>query len=52
MLNMSHAVDGGVQPTVACRRLLAPRCCSAGRGGFRELQFIIAFSVSPVSVEV
>lgn len=25
-MNMSHAVDGGVQPTVACRRQLAPLC--------------------------
>lgn len=33
---MSHCVDGGVQPTVACRRQLAPLCqtlAAALRGG-------------------
>lgn len=50
---MNVSQGGGVKPTVACSPLLsADTGCSTGRGGFRKLELMIAFAVSPVSVEV
>ncbi|XP_070697733.1 kinase non-catalytic C-lobe domain-containing protein 1 [Pempheris klunzingeri] len=63
-MNVSHSVDGGVDPTVACRQQQAAagssstlRSASTGScAGRREdsgttLRLVIALAVSPVSVE-